>query len=86
MNRKIRAGKPKKLFHNALTLSMKSKCYAKTNLKHNIILIAFIFNIGLTFIIRSGVRDDTHMTSMKIVQFSRQQPPCPSTSKILPPP
>ena len=30
------------------------------------------------------VRDDTHMTSMKITQFLRPlTPPCPSTSKIL---
>ena len=33
------------------------------------------------------VRDDTNMTFIKIVQFSRPlSPPCPSTSKILPPP
>ena len=32
------------------------------------------------------IRDDTHMTSMKIVQSSRPTPPCPSMSKILPPP
>ena len=30
-----------------------------------------------------SIRDDAHMTSMKIVQFSRPPiPPCPSTSKI----
>ena len=32
------------------------------------------------------IRDDIHMTSMKIVKFSWTPPPCPSTSKILPPP
>ena len=32
------------------------------------------------------LRDDAHMTPMKIIQFSRPPPPCPSTSKILPPP
>ena len=31
------------------------------------------------------LRDDTHMTSMKIVKFSRPPPPCPCTSKIPPP-
>ena len=34
------------------------------------------------------VRDDTHMTSMKIIQLSNFQdpdPPSPATSKILPP-
>ena len=30
-------------------------------------------------------RDDTHVTSMKVVQFSGPTTPCPSTSKIIPP-
>ena len=31
-------------------------------------------------------RDDTHMTSMKILIFKTPHLPCPATSKILPPP
>ena len=36
--------------------------------------------------IKCSLRDDTHMTSMKIVQFQESHRHCSSTSKILPPP
>ena len=50
-------------------------------------VIGIVFLYHSAIILHGYVRDDTHMTSMKIVQFCKiPHPPCSSTSKIVLPP
>ena len=49
-------------------------------------LLSFDLHVPLRIFLTVLLRDDTHMTSMKIVQFSRPPThPCPSTFKFLHP-